>query len=108
MLFNSWYFVLFFLPPVLLGWYLLRGSGNLLAGMVWLLVASMLFYGWWNPAYLFLLGGSITFNFLLGLGISRRSGTASGKGFWARIGAPKTPTSRLRRSAPRLRPPPTR
>lgn len=45
MLFNSYVFVLAFLPAVLLGWWLLPGVRSRL----WLLtLASYLFYGWWD------------------------------------------------------------
>lgn len=34
------------------------------AAMIWLLLASLVFYGWWNPAYLPLILGSILGNYL--------------------------------------------
>ena len=39
--------------------------------MGWLTAASLFFYGWWNPVYLLLLGGSIAFNYALGLRLSK-------------------------------------
>jgi alginate O-acetyltransferase complex protein AlgI len=51
MLFHSWYFVIFFIIVYLV--YLpLRGTKLYL---YWLLVASYVFYGWWNPLYLILI-----------------------------------------------------
>ena len=36
------------------------------AAVAWLVLASLFFYGWWNPVYLWLLGASIVGNFLIG------------------------------------------
>ena len=58
MLFNSYGFIFLYLPLVLLGFFLLaRVSHKLAAG--WLAAASLFFYGYWNPAYVALLLGSI-------------------------------------------------
>jgi D-alanyl-lipoteichoic acid acyltransferase DltB (MBOAT superfamily) len=70
LLFNSFAFVLFFLPVVLGGFFLLgRASERLAAG--WLALASLVFYGWWDPAYVALLLASIAFNYVLGMRIAR-------------------------------------
>ena len=71
MLFSSAVFLFIFLPEVLLGHYLLRGqrARNLL-----LLAASLLFYAWGEPVYVFLMLFSILGNYLLGLGIDSRRG----------------------------------
>ena len=71
MLFSSAVFLFIFLPAVLLGHYLLRGqrARNLL-----LLAASLLFYAWGEPVYVFLMLFSILGNYLLGLGIDSRRG----------------------------------
>ncbi len=67
MLFNSHIFIFIFLPIVLLGFYLLgRGEGRSKA-MGFLVVASLVYYGWWNPKYLVLIVFSILFNYALGL-----------------------------------------
>jgi len=78
--FNSYPFLLVFLPLVVAGniW-LLRRQGRR-AAMVFLILASLLFYGWWNPRYLGLLGLSVLGNFALGRALSAgraRSGRAS-------------------------------
>jgi D-alanyl-lipoteichoic acid acyltransferase DltB (MBOAT superfamily) len=65
MLFNSYAFVFLFLPVVLLVFMRLEESRREMA-ITWLVCASLFFYGWWNPIYLLLLLGSMTFNFLLG------------------------------------------
>lgn len=76
MLFNSYQFVLLFLPAVLLGFYWIAGR-NPFAATVWLAVASLFFYGWWNPRFVFLLLGSVAFNYALGFAIGRSRGADS-------------------------------
>jgi len=71
MLFNSYVFLFLFLPTALLGCYLLAGRGWQSAAMLYLVAASLVFYGWWNPVYLWLLGGSIAVNFGLGTVLNR-------------------------------------
>lgn len=66
MLFNSMEFIAGFLPVVLLGFFLLTGSGRQRLAVTWLTVVSLVFYGWWNPVYVPLLVGSMLFNYLLG------------------------------------------
>ena len=45
MLFNSYIFLLVFLPLTLAGWWLLPGRR---ARLLFLTVASYVFYGWWD------------------------------------------------------------
>lgn len=66
MLFNSYEFILLFLPIAVLGFHLTSRSGNHRLPIFWLVAASLLFYGWWNPPYLFLLLLSIGVNYILG------------------------------------------
>ena len=40
--------------------------------IAWLVVASLFFYGWWNPIYLLLIVGSSVFNFWLGAALTGR------------------------------------
>lgn len=71
MLFSSTAFVFGFLPPALFGaWALMRLSGPR-ATIGWLVLASLLFYGWWNPVHLVLLGASTVANYLLGRVLQR-------------------------------------
>jgi D-alanyl-lipoteichoic acid acyltransferase DltB (MBOAT superfamily) len=72
MLFNSLAFILGFVPTVLLGFFLL-GRWSPAAALAWLTAASLVFYGWWNPAWLPLLLGSIAFNFLLGRALAQQA-----------------------------------
>jgi len=55
-----------FLPVVLIGFYAFGYFQKTTAAITWLVVASLFFYGWWNPAYLALLGASILVNFFIG------------------------------------------
>jgi hypothetical protein len=61
MLFNSYDYLLWFLPGTLVVFFLL--GRRPFAAQVWLTVASLFFYGWWNPWHLPLILGSIAFNF---------------------------------------------
>src|ERR1700730_3996333 len=74
MLFNSDVFIFGFLPAVLLGYYLL-GAASRSAAAGWLIAASFLFYGWWNPAYLLVLAISVTFNYLCALALAATAAT---------------------------------
>jgi D-alanyl-lipoteichoic acid acyltransferase DltB (MBOAT superfamily) len=62
MLFNSHIFILAFLPLTLASFFLLgrlRASGP---ARLWLLAASLVFYGWWSWAYLALLLATMVLN----------------------------------------------
>jgi len=63
MLFSSNVFIFFFVPVALIGYQLLGRFGRR-AVFGWLSLVSLFFYGYWNPKYLFLLGGSILLNFI--------------------------------------------
>jgi D-alanyl-lipoteichoic acid acyltransferase DltB (MBOAT superfamily) len=75
MLFNSLEFILGFLPITLAVFYFARRFLGTRLALVWLTVASLFFYGWWNPAFLLLLVGSIGFNYVFGLWLSRPGST---------------------------------
>ena len=71
MLFNSYEFLLIFLPLVLLAYHGLlatRSPGNALTLLV---ACSLFFYGWWNPHYLALILTSIAVNYACYLGMRR-------------------------------------
>src|SRR2546430_14717318 len=78
MLFNSYAFILFYLPIVLVGFYILAGWAPARAAAAWLAVSSLFFYGYWDARYLALLVGSIACNYILAIRIliARRSGRA--------------------------------
>jgi D-alanyl-lipoteichoic acid acyltransferase DltB (MBOAT superfamily) len=66
MLFNSYIFVLVFLPLTLLGFYVFARVFGYRASRFWLIAASLFFYAWWNPIYIWLLLGSVFGNFAFG------------------------------------------
>lgn len=66
MLFNSLPFIFLFLPIVLMGFFVL-GRRSPMAAAAWLTLASLFFYGWWNPLYVGLLVLSMAFNYQMGL-----------------------------------------
>ena len=78
MLFNSYTFILLFLPIAAGGFYLCAPRSHELAAL-WLATTSLFFYAWWNPKIVLLLCASIVFNFLLGRIISARRDSANGK-----------------------------
>lgn len=69
MLFNSYVFVFLFFPLTLLGYYLIGRTGKLRLSNVFLIAMSLWFYGYFNPSYLFIICGSIIFNFATSKGI---------------------------------------
>ena len=73
MLFNSFEFLLVFLPVVLSGFYLIGNRGRHRVAIAWLVMASLFFYAWWNPAYLGLILFSVLFNYAFGLVLSSGS-----------------------------------
>jgi len=62
MLFNSYEFVFIFLPVVAYVFFWIGRTSQAVAAL-WLGVSSLFFYGWWNPGFVWLLLGSITFNY---------------------------------------------
>jgi len=66
MLFNSHQFIFLFLPIVLIGYFALGRVGNL-ASVIWLALASLVFYSASNWQFVLLLLASIGFNYLIGL-----------------------------------------
>src|SRR5437764_9390749 len=78
MLFNSPIFLFLFLPATVAAYLLVRQLAGPRAVLGLLLFASILFYGWWNPAYVPLLLGIAAFNFVVARAITaqRRKGRA--------------------------------
>lgn len=70
MLFNSYAFIFLFLPITWLGFFYLARLHRAYAA-AWLALASLVFYGYWNPAYVGLLLGSIAFNYACGRWIAK-------------------------------------
>ncbi len=68
MLFNSYTYLLLFLPVAVVGFHLLIGPLRVprRAAFGWLVAASLVYYGYWNPAYVPLIAGSCLANFFFG------------------------------------------
>jgi alginate O-acetyltransferase complex protein AlgI len=78
MLFNSFEYLLVFLPLVVLGYFgLNRHPESDLPGKLWLTLASLFFYGWWSIAYLWLIGGSMLFNYGMARWLGRLASRSS-------------------------------
>ncbi|MCT7980288.1 MBOAT family O-acyltransferase [Laspinema olomoucense] len=69
MLFNSYVFIFGFLPVTLLVYFGLTRLRYVKAAIVWMAIASLFFYGYWNPPYLLLLLVSISLNYGFGRAI---------------------------------------
>ncbi|PYN82517.1 MAG: membrane-bound O-acyltransferase family protein, partial [Candidatus Rokuibacteriota bacterium] len=74
MLFNSYAFILGFMPLTLLLFHGLRASGLARSSIGLLALLSLGFYGWWNPIYLLLIVPLIVVNFALAASIVPRAG----------------------------------
>ena len=70
MLFNSYIFLFVFLPVTLVLYFVL-GRRSLRAAVIFLGLASLVFYGWWRLSYVPILIVSILFNFAFGVLVSR-------------------------------------
>lgn len=84
MLFNSHEFIFLFLPIV---WLLYLVSNRIAANSnIVLVIASLIFYGWWDIRFLPLLTGSVFVNFLLGKkvysSVSRNDDKAAKSWMW--------------------------
>ncbi len=62
MLFSSYIFIFAFMPVALAGFHLMCNFGRRPAA-VWLVLASIFFYAWWNPPFVIMLVASIGFNY---------------------------------------------
>jgi D-alanyl-lipoteichoic acid acyltransferase DltB (MBOAT superfamily) len=78
MLFNSYAFLLVFLPVflVLFFWF---GKRSQRAAVSWLGASSLAFYAWWDYRDVALLLASIVFNFFVGTRLAASAGTVQGK-----------------------------
>lgn len=78
MLFNSYEFLFLFLPVVFAGFFFLARFGHNISAL-WLSLASLAFYGWWSPKYIWLLLFSIIFNYCMGYLIGHASARSRAK-----------------------------
>lgn len=71
MLFNSYVYILAFLPIVVIGYFMLCKTKSCSLPKLWLIGASLLFYGCYNLKYLGLLCAGVVINFLFSVGLIR-------------------------------------
>jgi len=79
MIFNSYLYLLLFLPIVVLGFQALR-TAPFRASIGFLVLMSLIYYGCWRPQDLWVIGASCLINFFLGRGIARHRGETRGYG----------------------------
>ena len=82
MLFNSYIFILVFLPIVLVAWWSLARWPQIRLGF--LVASSYLFYGWWHWEFTLLLLASTLIDYYVGLGI-HASPSKRKKGLWLSV-----------------------
>ena len=88
MIFSSFEFIYLFFPVTFAGFLLFRHLKSELGIILWLISASLVFYGYWNPPYLFLLLASVGFNYALHLHIRQyRDPWVLGFGIVVNLGA---------------------
>ncbi|MDD6306335.1 MAG: MBOAT family protein [Clostridiales bacterium] len=71
MLFNSYIFILIFLPLALLLWHGANHFGKYKLAQVFMIGMSLWFYGYFNPSYILIILASILGNYLISMGIER-------------------------------------
>jgi D-alanyl-lipoteichoic acid acyltransferase DltB (MBOAT superfamily) len=71
MLFNSYEYFTIFLPLTVLVYFLLNRQRYTKAATAWLVLASLVFYSWWNVKYLVLIVVSILVNFGIGSALGK-------------------------------------
>lgn len=79
MLFNSYIFVLLFLPLCLAGYFLLNRFKKYNLALVFLLGMSLWFYGYFNPLYLIIIVSSVLLNYCIYRGMDKCRGKKSCK-----------------------------
>lgn len=68
MLFNSFQFILVFLPIVLFGYFMVvRLFAAPIYSLAFLAISSLVFYGYWDPRFLPIIVLSISMNYIFGL-----------------------------------------
>ncbi len=71
MIFSSWQFILLYLPISFFVYFWLNHQRLIIAGKVWLVLASLFFYAFWDVKYLPLILSSILINFAIGTGLAQ-------------------------------------
>ena len=66
MQFNSFEFIYVFLPVTLILFFSAAAMAGARTAVAVLVIASLIYYAWWEPIYLLLMAGSILFNYAIG------------------------------------------
>src|SRR5690554_5293991 len=93
MLFNSYEFILLFLPVAFFGYFWLNGAKLVIAAKAWLVLCSLFFYSWWNVAYLPLILTSMLVNYAIGTSLGK--GESSGKAALASMAGASVASGRV-------------
>lgn len=80
MLFNSFDFIFLFLPITVIVYFVLNRFRFVFAAQLWLALASVFFYGYWNPKYVPLIMASIAFNYTMGRLLMRNAPDPAAEG----------------------------
>lgn len=78
MLFNSHIFIFLFLPLTLIVYFTLNRMRLVTAARVWLVMASLFFYAYWNTSYLLLIITSVVVNYATGVVLARPGAEVTG------------------------------
>ncbi len=78
MLFNSYAFLLAFLPITVFGYFAIGRYGKS-AGAAWLAICSLFFYAWWDYRYIALLLASVCANYFAGSYITKHPASPRGR-----------------------------
>ena len=76
MLFNSPYYIFAFLPISVFIYFVLNQFKQSIAAKIWIVAASLFFYGYWNTNYLILIIISMLFNFSMGKWLHKTRSTS--------------------------------
>lgn len=79
MLFNSYIYILVFLPVSLVIYFFLNRIKNSLVANYFLVAASFFFYSYWDPKYLLLMLISVIFNYSIGTLLSKMNSKKAAK-----------------------------
>jgi D-alanyl-lipoteichoic acid acyltransferase DltB (MBOAT superfamily) len=87
MLFNSAVFIFAFLPLAVAVFYLIWQRTERHWAYLWLVLASLFFYGWWDYRYVPLIVVSILANYWIGSKLSEPGRTLHSRRIWLALGA---------------------
>lgn len=83
MLFSSFEFILAFLPITFLTYFLLQKLSYQTTAKVWLISASLFFYGWWDINYLPVILSSIFINYVISQSLIKNKSAKTNKALLA-------------------------